>query len=232
MACPTPTRRPLTRARQLHLDVTAGLHLRRVRLHRGGPGGQDLRGRDVDEDRCHVARLGPRRQRVVEEVLDRVRGQLAQLGDAAVPGDAGGVANEAAEPGVVGVLVLDRGGRQHDGRPQPPDHAGEPDRVGGLGFQAGVTVELDQLQRRAQNRRRVPALQGALLGGAMGGRLAARADDHVDRAAGADLQGDDAAAAELDVVGMGAEGHQGRRLSSGVRHRLHRPARWCRGRRR
>ena len=46
----------------------------------------------------------------------------------------------------------------------------------------------------------------------MAGRLTARADDHVGRAPGASLQGDDAAAAEFDIVGMGAEGHQRRRL--------------------
>ena len=60
-------------ARQLQLDVGAGLHLRGVRLHRGGPGGEDLRGRDVDQDRRDVAGLGLRRHRVEEELLDGVR---------------------------------------------------------------------------------------------------------------------------------------------------------------
>ena len=44
----------------------------------------------------------------------------------------------------------------------------------------------------------------SLLRRAVAGRLAARADDHVRRPPGAGLQGDDTAAAELDVVGMGS----------------------------
>ena len=74
--------------------------------------------------------------------------------------------------------------------------------MGGLLLEVGVAVELDQLQRRAERPRAGPALLQSLLRRAVAGRLAARADDHVRRAPGAGLQGDDAAAAEFDVVGM------------------------------
>ena len=74
-------------ARQLHLDIAARPSPRSQSLHRGGPRGQNLRGRHVDEDRRDVAGLGPRRRRVEEELLDRAGAQSPQLGDAAITGD-------------------------------------------------------------------------------------------------------------------------------------------------
>ena len=93
--------------------------------------------------------------------------------------------------------------------------------MGGLLLEVGIAVELDQLQATRRAPCAGPALLQSFLGRAVAGRLAARADDHVGRAPGAGLEGDDAAAAELDVVGMTTERQQGRRLRSGVRHRLH-----------
>ncbi len=48
------------------------------------------------------------------------------------------------------MLVRDRSGCQHNGRAEPPDHASELNRVSSLGLEARVTVELDQVQRRAE----------------------------------------------------------------------------------
>ena len=116
----------------------------------------------------------------------------------------------------------------------PADHAGQADRVRGLLLEVGVAVELDELQR-TRRAARAPAWHSSqsLLRRAVGGRLAARADDQVRPARPARVsQRDDAAAAELDVVGMRAEGQQRRRLRRGCRRRLHRSGRWCRGRHR
>ena len=82
--------------------------------------------------------------------------------------------------------------------------------------EVGVAVEFEELERRAEQRRGPLGLrQSARSGVPWRRRLAARADDQVRRPPGAGLQHDDAAAAELDVVGMGAEGQQRRTLRQG-----------------
>ncbi len=62
------------RARELQLDVVARGSLRRVRLHRGGPGGDDFRRRNIDEDRRDVARFGFRNDGVEQTVARCVCG--------------------------------------------------------------------------------------------------------------------------------------------------------------
>ncbi len=133
---------------------------------------------------------------------------------------------------MVGVLVLDEAGGQHDPRPHPTDHAREPDRVGGADFQMGVAVELDELERRAEDGGGLLGLERPTLGGAVRPGLAPRADDQVRRPAASGLGDDDPAASELDVVGMGAECQERRAFRWGGRHRLHRTDRSRRGRHR
>ena len=116
---------------------------------------------------------------------------------------------------MIRVLVLDDGRRQHDGRPDPPEHARQPDRVRDADFQVGIAVELEELERRTEQRGAPLGLERPLGGRAVRRRLAPRADDQVRRPAGAGLQRDDAAAAELDVVGVGAERQERRTLRQG-----------------
>ena len=78
---------------------------------------EDLRGGDVDEDGRDVARFGLGAERVEEQVLDRVRRQIAQLRHAAVAGEAGGVAHEAAEAGWSGCWFSTRVGASTMRRP-------------------------------------------------------------------------------------------------------------------
>ena len=94
--------------------------------------------------------------------------------------------------------------------------------VSNADLKADVAVEFDKLHRRAEQCRRFFRLGDPLRGRAMAGRFAARADNKVRRAAGADLPRDNAAAPELDVVGMRAKGQQRRGFTKGFRCRLHR----------
>ena len=155
-----------------------------------------------------------------------------ELRNAPVPGEPGRVAHDPAQAGMVGVLVLDKGRREHDPGAHPPDDGGERDRVRRLRVELGVAVELDELDRRPELPRGLPRLGGALRGGAVRRGLAAGADDQVGRPARPGLLRDDAAAAELDVVGMGAERQEGRKFRKGLHSRLHRSGRWCLGSRR
>ena len=68
-----------------------------------------------------------------------------------------------------------------------------------------IAVEFEELERRTEQRRTPLGLERPPGGSAMRRRLAPRADDQVRRPACASLQRDDTAAAELDVVGVGAE---------------------------
>ena len=144
-----------------------------------------------------------------------MRRGIAQLLQAAVTREPGRVADQAAEAGMVRVLVLDEARRQHDGRPDPPEDARQLDRVGGADFQMGIAVEFEELERRTEQRGGPLGLERPLGGRAVRRRLAARADDQVRRPAGAGLPRDDAAAAEFDVVGVRAEGQQRRTLRQG-----------------
>src|SRR5206468_10148166 len=99
----------------------------------------------------------------------------------AVPRQPGRVADQAAEAVMIRVLVLDDGRRQDDGRPDPPEYARQPDRVRGADFQVGIAVELEELERRTEQRRTSLGLEGPLGGRAIRGRLAPRADDQVRR---------------------------------------------------
>ena len=104
---------------------------------------------------------------------------------------------------MVGVLVLDRRRGQDDGRTQPPDHAGQADRVGGLLLEVGVAVELDELQRRAEHAPRPGSASSVRSSGVPW--VADSPREQTTRCAGRPARvssGDDAAAAELDVVGM------------------------------
>ena len=72
-----------------------------------------------------------------------------------------------------------------------------------------VAVEPEELDRRAEDFRGPLRLGGAPGRRAVGAGLAARANDQVHRPARAGFAGDQAAAAELDVVGVRAKGEEG-----------------------
>ena len=81
-----------------------------------------------------------------------------------------------------------------------------------------VSVEFDELDRRAEERRGSPRFCDALLRLAVRRRFAARAHDEMRRPPGKRLLRDHPAATELDVVRMCAEGQhrQGVRWELGV----------------
>jgi len=77
--------------------------------------------------------------------------------------------------------------------------------VGGANFQMRIPVQFDKLNRRAKERGGFFCLGHALRRRAMSPGFAARANDKMRRATSAGFFRDDAAAPELDVVGMRAE---------------------------
>jgi hypothetical protein len=78
-----------------------------------------------------------------------------------------------------------------------------------------VTVELEELEGGAEDLGGGLGLAGAEGRGAVGAGLAAGADDEVDGPSGAGLARDDAAGAELEVVGVRTESEEGREVLSG-----------------
>ena len=188
-------------AGELEIDVVAGGVLRGVGFHGGGPGGEDCGGGDVDEDGVFGGELGVGSDGVEEEGVDGVGRKGLQFFEAAVAGEAGGVADELADAGVVGVLIEGGGWGEEDARAALANDAGEGDGVGGADFEVGVAIEVEEFERCAEERGGGLGFFGALIGGAVGGGLAVGADEEVCGAAGAGFLGDDGAAAELDVVG-------------------------------
>ena len=134
---------------------------------------------------------------------------------------------------MVGVLVAGQARGEHYPRPDPPDDRGQGQDMGRLGLEPRVPVELDILERRPEQGRGPTGLPGPHGRGAVRRRFAPRADDQVRGATRQGLARDDPAARELDVVGVRAEGEQGRRaggpgpgLRACLRSRLHRIGRW------
>ncbi|MGC4081631.1 MAG: hypothetical protein QM736_05835 [Vicinamibacterales bacterium] len=89
------------------------------------------------------------------------------------------------------------------------DDRGEFECVGVAELEVRVAVELDELDLRAEELGGSFGFLRAFGGRAVGASLAARADGEVRRATGLRLARDDATGAELDVVGMRAEGQKG-----------------------
>ena len=136
------------------------------------------------------AGFGFGRDRVEKQLADRVRGQGAQFLHAAVTGEPGGVPHQLSEPRMVGVLVFNQARREHDARPHAPENTGQFDGVSDTDFEMGVAVELDEFERRAEQRGGFFCFGGSLRGRAVGCGFAARADDKMRRAAGARLARD------------------------------------------
>ncbi len=149
-----------------------------------------------------------RREGVVQELVDGMGRLVAQLGESAIAGEAGGVAHETAEAGVVGVLIFDQGRREHQRRAMTAEQSREAQRVRGADLEAGVSVELDKFERGAEQRSGAFGLGDALGGSAVAAGLATRADDEVGRAAGACFEGDNGADSKLDVIGVGSENEE------------------------
>ena len=123
---------------------------------------------------------------------------------------------------MIGVLVLDEARGEDDARPHAAQHASQRDGVSRPDLEVGVSIELDEFDRGAEQRGGSLRFSDPLLGPAVRRRLAARAHDKVRRTPGASLERDHSAAAELDVIGMRPEGEHRRRIRRGVRRRLHR----------
>ena len=148
-------------------------------------------------------------------MIDGVRGGAAQLGHTAVARQPRGVAHQFAEAGVIGMLIVHKRRGKHDARPHAPQDAGELDGMGSADFEMGIAVEFDEFDRGAEQGRGASGFDVRLLGRAVAARFAARADDEMGGPAGARFVGDHAAAPELDVVRVGAEGQRAARAQLG-----------------
>ena len=133
---------------------------------------------------------------------------------------------------MVRVLVLDEARRQDDRRPDPPEHARQPDRVRGADFQVRIAVQLDEFERRAEQRGSPLGLGVPLGGRAVRRRLAPRADNQVRRPAGAVSSATTPPQPNSMSSGWAPKARSGAAFRRVVRCRLHRPGRWCHGRRR
>ena len=122
---------------------------------------------------------------------------------------------------MVGVLIFHQARREHDARPHAPENTGHANGVRNADIKMGIAAEIDKLQRRTEERRGLFRLGDPLRGCAMGGRFAARAHNKVRLTAGADLTRDNAAAPELDIIGMCPKSQQRREFTRGFRYTLH-----------
>jgi hypothetical protein len=82
------------------------------------------------------------------------------------------VAHEAAEAGVIGVLIFHEAVGKHDSWAVATNERREGDRVRRGDFKVGIAGELDEFVRCAQQRRGLGRLGGAFCGGAVGARFA------------------------------------------------------------
>ena len=169
-----------------------------------------------DKQRRLVRRLRLQGDCVKQEMPDRVGGPRLELPDPAVAREAGGVAHQPAQDGMIRVLVLHRSGREHDLRAHAADDRGELQGRRHARLEMRVAAEVGELDRRAQQFRRRPRLPGALRGRSVGRGLPPGAHHKEGGAARPGLAGNDPAAPELDVVGMSAKRQKGFRAGRHV----------------
>src|SRR3954447_23070132 len=107
---------------------------------------------------------------------------------------------------MIRMLVLGGARGENDARPHPAQNAGQRNGMGRPDFEVGVSIEFDEFDRRAEERRSSPRFSHALLGLAVRTRFAARAPDKIRGTPNKHLLPDPPAATELDVIWMCAEG--------------------------
>ena len=77
------------------------------------------------------------------------------------------------------MLVPGQARRQHDAGTHPPNDARQFDRVSGTGFEMGIAIQLNKLNRRAEEGGGFFRLRRSLLRRAVRRRFAARANDEM-----------------------------------------------------
>ena len=191
-------------SRQLHLDIAAGLHLRRGAVCIAAVQAATTSGAETSTSTGDTsARLCRWRQCVMEKLIDGVRGPTCAARPRLRTGRSGRRrAREAAEPIVIRVLVVNQSGCQHRRWTQPADHAGKEDRVGGLLLHFGrrrralaaLACGPDALAPSWHSRTRSSVCRG----------WPTRQREHMTTcplSPCASLQSNDPAAAEFDIVG-------------------------------
>lgn len=143
-------------AGHLQVDVVAAGDLGHVGLHGCLPGRYHFWCADIDVDGGDVAGLAVWGDCIKEKLLDRVRGLIDELLEAAVACEAGGIADDLAEAGVIGVLVFDGGGGEDGARLDRAYQSRELDSVAHAGLEVGVAVELDKVKVDAHDLRCLP----------------------------------------------------------------------------
>ena len=137
---------------------------------------------------------------------------IPEPGKRPVARQAGGVAHDPPEPRVIRMLVFQETRRQDDARPQPPDDFGKLQGVLHALLQERIPVQDHELQGRPKDRGGFPGLERPLPGRAVRRRLPPGTDNQMRGTPRLRFACDDASAAKFNVVGMGAEYEQGRRL--------------------
>ena len=153
MAWPHTRAQPAqTRPRELQFNVIARSGLRSVRFHRCGPSVENVRRGDINQHRSDVGRLGFGRYRVIKQLLNRMRRQVAQFLDAAITGQPAGIAHQLSQPRMIGMLIFDQARREHDARPHAADDARQFDCVSRANFKMRIAVQFDEFNCCAQKR--------------------------------------------------------------------------------
>src|ERR1051325_7531733 len=101
---------------------------------------------------------------------------------------------------MIRMLVLDDAWGKNDARPHPAQNPGQRDRMGRPDFEVGVSVELDELDGRAEKRCCFLRFYAPSPWLAWRRRSAARAHDKRRRPPGKVFCHDPPAATELDVI--------------------------------
>ena len=127
---------------------------------------------------------------------------------------------------MIRMLILHATWRQHDARPNPPQHARQANRMFRSDLKMRVAAEVQEFNRCAQYPRGFLRLGLALIGCSVRAGFAARANHQMHFPAQTRLRRNHAAASELDVIGMGAKRQQRGGFSWGIRSRLHRIVQW------
>ncbi len=104
---------------------------------------------DVDANAEAIVRLSTWRDRVFEMMADRIRRQLAQLGDPAVARETRGVAAKIADDAVIRMLIRRGDGAEHNIGLHRSNLARECERVSIGGLEMRIAAEVLKLDLRA-----------------------------------------------------------------------------------
>src|SRR5580765_5579638 len=101
-----------------------------MQLHSGSPGSNDFGAGHVNEDGSYVPRLCFGSYCVEQELLDGMRGRIPEFFHSGVTREPRGVAHQASQPPMIGMLVLNYSGTEDNSRFHSSYNSSQLDGVG------------------------------------------------------------------------------------------------------